>query len=276
MKLGLRILATMAVSFLLMPALRADDAKNPAASAGKDAAVSSSVAPAAAGEATPAPAAPTPAPAAPTPQSRGRGGDSNTPRIELFGGYSYWRALSPYAVNRIAWSHGASASLAYNFNRYLGLVADIGGYNVTRFTPGPNGGVVAADGSVFSYLFGPRLSFRHDRFTPFVQVLLGTARASQVTLSNCTVSCTPLSADDTFAMTAGGGLDIRASRHFAIRLFQAEYLMTRFPDTSANSGDKVSQNNVRLSTGIVFRFGAGAEIRRYAWRTHQNRRSQPH
>ena len=29
-------------------------------------------------------------------------------------------------------------------------------------------------------------------------------------------------------MTAGGGLDLRVRRHFAIRIIQAEYLMTRF------------------------------------------------
>ena len=31
-------------------------------------------------------------------------------------------------------------------------------------------------------------------------------------------------------MTAGGGLDVRVHRHFAIRIIQAEYLMTRFQD----------------------------------------------
>jgi len=79
--------------------------------------------------------------------------------------------------------------------------------------------------------------------------------ASQLTLAGCTVGCTSLAGDDAFAMTAGGGLDIRASRHFAIRLIQAEYLMTRFPAVVATE-DNVTQNNLRLSTGIVIRFGA--------------------
>ncbi len=63
MKLGWRFLATMAVGFLLVPALRADDAEKAVktAKANKDEAVNSPVAPDAAGEATPA--APTPAPA---------------------------------------------------------------------------------------------------------------------------------------------------------------------------------------------------------------------
>lgn len=56
-------------------------------------------------------------------------------------------------------------------------------------------------------------------------------------------------------MTAGGGLDITLHRHVALRLFQAEYLMTRFKDSSILAGRTARQNNVRLSTGIVFRFG---------------------
>jgi outer membrane protein OmpA-like peptidoglycan-associated protein len=57
-------------------------------------------------------------------------------------------------------------------------------------------------------------------------------------------------------MTGGGGLDIRIHRHFAIRLIQAEYLMTRFKDYS--TGDTSSQNDMRLSSGILFRFGGNA------------------
>jgi hypothetical protein len=51
-------------------------------------------------------------------------------------------------------------------------------------------------------------------------------------------------------MTAGGGVDIRASRHFSIRPVQAEYLLTKIPD-----GLNDRQNNFRFGTGVVFRFG---------------------
>jgi outer membrane protein OmpA-like peptidoglycan-associated protein len=54
-------------------------------------------------------------------------------------------------------------------------------------------------------------------------------------------------------MTAGGGLDIKVRQHFAIRIIQAEYLMTRFDDF--NTGAAATQNDMRLSSGIVFRFG---------------------
>lgn len=253
---GRRLFATIAVAFLLVPVLRADDSEKAVTTASKDRAVNSTVASAGAGEATPASSTPLPVP---VPQSRIGRRSSDTPRVELFGGYSFWRAAPISAGNRIAWTHGGSASAAYNLNDWLGLVADFAGFRVTRFGPSgtPTGGIVPASGNVFSYLAGPRFSYRKfDRITPFAQVLFGGAHASQVTLSGCAAVCTPLSSENAFAMTAGGGLDLKVSRHLAIRVVQAEYLLTRFADDSANTGERIVQNNVRLSTGIVFRFGS--------------------
>ncbi|MGB6743315.1 MAG: OmpA family protein [Terracidiphilus sp.] len=186
------------------------------------------------------------------------GPDSYTPKAELFLGYSYLRSVPTLeAGNRLVWLNGGSASIAFNVNRYLGIVADVGDYTNSEikfqgaYTPTVD--VNDADGGVISYLFGPRLSFRHERITPFVQALFGGVRASEVTLANCTFSCTLLPAQNAFAWTAGGGLDVRVHRHFAIRIIQAEYMMTRFQDYT--TGNTASQNDMRLSSGLVFRFG---------------------
>jgi len=251
MKSVCRLLATIAVVLMLVPVIRAADTEKAVAAASKGEAVNPLPADAP-GEATPS--VPTPAPASAPPARVGRRSGS-TPRFEVSGGYSFWRAAPISAENRIAWTHGGTASLAYNFNNWLGVVGEFGGYRVTRSGTAASG-IVSANGNVFSYLFGPRLSFRRDRFTPFVQVLFGAVNASQLTLSNCTIGCTSLIADDAFAASAGGGLDVNLNRRFALRLFQAEYLMTRFPDASTNTEDKITQNNVRLSAGLVVRFGA--------------------
>jgi hypothetical protein len=188
--------------------------------------------------------------------------NTGTPKVELFLGYSYLQAVPKLAAgNRLVWLNGGSASIAYNLNRHLGIVADIGDYTNSEIRfQGASGATVDvndADGGVMSYLFGPRLSFRqHDRFTPFTQVLFGGAHAGEVTLSNCTLNCTLLPAENTFALTAGGGLDIRVHRHFAIRVIQAEYLMTRFENFT--TGGSASQNDMRLSSGLVYRFGGNA------------------
>jgi hypothetical protein len=51
-------------------------------------------------------------------------------------------------------------------------------------------------------------------------------------------------------MTAGGGVDVKVSKHFSIRPVQAEYFQTRIPDGLNNR-----QNNFRFGAGIVLRFG---------------------
>jgi hypothetical protein len=110
-------------------------------------------------------------------------------------------------------------------------------------------------GTMFTYLGGPRLSlWKRQRVSPFAQVLFGGVHASRVTISNCAgAACTPLPSQNAFAMTAGGGLDIRLTPHFAIRIVQVEYMMTRFDSVPA--GGSSEQNDLRLSSGLVFRFG---------------------
>ena len=194
-------------------------------------------------------------PAAPSVREPG-----GTPKVDIFLGYSYLRAVPESANgNRLVDLNGGSASIAFNFSRYFAIAADFGGYDDTRLRlagPGANPPSVAdSGGSAFTYLFGPRLSYRnHSRFIPFAQVLLGAAHAGEVTLSGCTgSSCTPLPAQTAFAMTAGGGFDIRLARHISIRAIQAEYLMTRFSDPTTGAGN--TQNDLRLSTGLLFRLG---------------------
>ena len=259
MKFVARIFATMAVAFLLASPLRADDTSKPgsttkAVTANKDEAVNSHVAPGTAGEATPA--APTPAP---VPQSGIQG--SYTPRVELFLGYSNIMAAPKDLRNRIVDVQGGDTNIAFNFNRYVGLVGDFAGYHGDTLTFNAAGSPsrdVGADGKVFTFMGGPRLSYRQPHFTLFAQALFGDANARKVTINGCTGSpaCTPLLSENKFAMALGGGLDLNVHRHIAIRLVQAEYLMTRFRDPSSPTGTSGTRNDVRLSAGIVFRFGS--------------------
>lgn len=248
MKLRAQMIATAAVSISLMPTVLSY-----ARSTAEPSVVDSPAGPAqVASQSTPSDAALDPGP-------RYR----NFPRIELFLGYSYLRAVPTFATgNRLVDLNGGSTSIAINLNRYLGLVGDFGGYDDSRlrFTgPGANPPfTVDSSGTAYTYLFGPRLSFRNNsRFTPFVQALFGGAQASKVTVSGCTGgSCTPLPSQNAFALTAGGGVDIRFSRHISLRAIQAEYLMTRFADPTTGSGN--TQDDMRLSSGLVFRFGRNA------------------
>jgi len=48
----------------------------------------------------------------------------------------------------------------------------------------------------------------------------------------------------------GGGADLKVSRRVSLRLIQADYLMSRF--------SSARQDSIRLSAGIVLRFGTEA------------------
>jgi opacity protein-like surface antigen len=163
----------------------------------------------------------------------------DTPKVDIFAGYSYVRVNPSTAGARSFSLNGGNASFAYNANHWLSGVADFGAYH--------NGSIfgTGTSGTLSTYLFGPRVSYRHfGRITPFGEVLFGVAHAgvSIVGLGN---------SDNTFAMSLGGGVDYKLTDRFAIRPIKVDYLMTRFSETGTGGN---TQNNLRASTGIVFRF----------------------
>src|ERR1700693_4681542 len=181
--------------------------------------------------------------------------ESVTPKFEWFLGYSFWRAMPTSQSNRMGYLHGGSTSIAFNLNRWMGLVADFGGYDnskVTLFSPSASR-TFNSDGTAYGYLFGPRFSYRHyERVTPFVQALIGGATASSVTIAGCTgdPSCNPLASENSVAAAVGVGFDIKLTHRIALRLIDADFLLTNFRNPfAANQSDQSWQKNVRLSSG---------------------------
>jgi hypothetical protein len=156
-----------------------------------------------------------------------------------FFGYSYVSADTN--INDRANLNGWNGSLEGKVLPWVGIVADISGHygsqNVPVLCPAPACSV-AADASVHSFLFGPRVSVSVGKIQPFAHALFGAAHTS--------VSALGASDSDTsFATALGGGLDYELVHGFAWRV-QGDLLQTRFfSDT---------QNNFRLSTGIVLHF----------------------
>lgn len=161
-------------------------------------------------------------------------------KIDVFAGYSYLRARPSTSSADDFSLNGGSASVAYNVNNWLSGVADFGGYHTGSILG------TGTDGTLSTYLFGPRFSDRHfGRFTPFGEVLFGVAHAS--------ANVVGASSQNAFAMTVGGGVDYTVSRHLAIRPIKVDYLLTRFAELGTGNGTQ-SQNNLRASAGVVFRF----------------------
>jgi opacity protein-like surface antigen len=163
----------------------------------------------------------------------------DTPKVDIFAGYSYVRENPGTAGAKSFNLNGGSASVAYNANHWLSAVADFGAYH--------NGNILGTgtSGTLSTYLFGPRVSYRHfGRITPFGEALFGVAHAGS-SIAGAGGS------DNAFAMSLGGGVDYKLTDHFAIRPIKVDYLMSRFSETTAGTN---TQNNLRVSTGIVFRF----------------------
>jgi opacity protein-like surface antigen len=159
--------------------------------------------------------------------------------VDVFAGYSYLRA-NPATSGADGFNlNGGSASVAYNFNNWLAGVADFGGYHAGNVNGTP------LDSTLATYLFGPRVSYRHyRRVTPFGEVLFGGAHAGANVFGTTNTQ-------NTFAMAVGGGVDVQLRRHWAVRPVELDYLMTRFNELTPSTQ---TQNNLRVSTGVVFHF----------------------
>jgi opacity protein-like surface antigen len=93
-------------------------------------------------------------------------------------------------------------------------------------------------------MFGPRVSVRVGKLRPFAQGLFGVGHIT--TRQNATVADNIAQPSDTsFAWALGGGLDYKILRPIALR-FQGDYVEARYFGTT--------QNDVRLSTGVVLHF----------------------
>jgi outer membrane protein OmpA-like peptidoglycan-associated protein/opacity protein-like surface antigen len=182
--------------------------------------------------------------------------DQPAPKWELYGGYSYFYPHSnihgqlpgaplPFpGINLESNPRGAGASLTYDFNRWFGLTLDTS----THWGSGEAGFAKRIDDAAFSTLsFGPKFTLRHNHFAPFFEVLAGDHRLMPDAFHDI----------DKFGLMIGGGLDINLSRHIALRLIRADFVMSsyRYGPPSVPSTDI---RGLRAQSGLVFMFGGGA------------------
>jgi hypothetical protein len=163
-----------------------------------------------------------------------------TPKFELAALFSYINFHPGSGFNSFS-NTGGTGSFTYNVSRWLGLNAEAGAYGFSRSVPTGNG-----EGGFQTYLFGPRLNLRRfDYFVPFAEFLVGAFRGDG--------QVTGASKQSSFALATGGGVDVAFTKNIAWRFAQIDYLMTNAsgPNLAANS----RQNNLRLGTGLVIRWG---------------------
>jgi hypothetical protein len=134
-------------------------------------------------------------------------------RVEVFTGYQFVHVYP--AENGSGWNF----SLTGNLTRSFGFTGDFSG-------------AYEHGSQLYTYMAGPTFSARTKHVTPFVHALFGGGHADGA---------------NAFAMALGGGVDVNAGQHLALRLIQADWMSFRRGGESINS-------NVRASMGLVFRF----------------------
>jgi hypothetical protein len=155
----------------------------------------------------------------------------------IFGGYSFENASSSALDNVTRPNfHGWEGSLEGKLAPFIGLVTDISGHYGTQTYTTPFPSTFTVTGHEYEALFGPRISVPVGKLTPFGEFFVGLAHISSNGASPTNTS---------WATALGGGIDYRLVRLVAVRL-EGDYVRTNFFSTS--------QNDIRISTGLVLRF----------------------
>ena len=180
--------------------------------------------------------------------------DQPAPKWELFGGYTVWNpgadvhgqlpgALLPLS-SRLEWNpRGVGASATYNFDRWFGFTLDTS----TNWGSGEKTLARRIDDAAFANIsFGPKVTFRTQHFSPFLELLIGDHRLTPDAFHDI----------DKLGLMFGGGLDLNLSRHVAIRLIRADYVMSNYRYAPTNV-PSTQLYGVRLQTGLVLNLGGG-------------------
>src|SRR2546423_2520773 len=179
--------------------------------------------------------------------------DQPFPKWELYGGYSFHYpgadvhgtlplGLFPLSSRLESNPRGAGASVTYNFNRWLGLTLDTSNH----WGSGEIGIARRIDDAAFSNLsLGPKVTFRSAHFSPFLEALVGDHRLTPDAFHDI----------DKLGFMVGGGLDVNVARHFALRLFRADYVWSSYRFGPPSTTPTTDLSGARLQAGVVFMFG---------------------
>ena len=163
---------------------------------------------------------------------------AQVPKGNVFIGYSYLNADTN--TRSRANVNGWNGSIEGKILPFVGVVADFSGHYTSQLecAAAVNCPTVL-NGRLDSYLFGPRVSASVGRLRPFAHALFGAAHTNANGGIGASLS------DTSFATALGGGADFRIAPIVGWRV-QADFLRTQFFTNT--------QNDVRVSTGIVLRF----------------------
>lgn len=139
-----------------------------------------------------------------------------TPKPEVYGGYQFTSTDGGWHAS--GWNSAANLYVWKN----VGATADFSG-------------VYSSGQNLYTYTFGPVVSFPKHGVSPYVHALFGGAHAGAGSIG-----------DSGMAMMFGGGLDF-GKRKIVFRAVQVDWMTFRFNGFT-------DKNNVRVNTGLLYRF----------------------
>jgi hypothetical protein len=140
------------------------------------------------------------------------------------------------------WMQGGSLEVQRRFWHGLGVAADVGGLHTTSM----NNSGVGLD--MVTATFGPRYTWLtpHARYSFFGQAMGGIANGFNSAFPSTSQAVTTANSQ---VEQVGGGMNITLKSRLALRVFEADWLRTQLPNSTTSV-----QNNMKLGTGVVFRF----------------------
>lgn len=161
--------------------------------------------------------------------------------VELALTFSAQRSLQ-VNTNQNFWAEGGGAEVGVDAFRGLGIAASFSGAHTSNI------GSTGTSLSLVTETFGPRYRWHGDhKWSLYGEGLVGEANAYNSLFPSMFGAQTDANA---LAVQVGGGVDLRLSRHLAVRALQASWLRTQLPNSTSDI-----QNNLLLGAGIVIRSG---------------------
>jgi hypothetical protein len=154
--------------------------------------------------------------------------------------FTYNPVLANVTIGDEFGMQGGSVQVQAKLWRRFCAVADVAGLHTSNV----NGSGVGLD--LVTATFGPRYILSRHRMVFFGQVLVGEAFGVNGIFPT---SSGTNSTANSIALQIGGGINLPFTRHFAIRVLDANWLRTQLPNATTNV-----QNNLRLGAGMVYRF----------------------
>jgi outer membrane immunogenic protein len=165
------------------------------------------------------------------------GSHDEIPRFEVGANYNYFHANAPPGECGCFSLNGGSGTILMNVTPVWAAVADIAVAHANQVDN------TSQNITIINYLFGARYTRRNSsRFTPYGEALFGGAKEDvnfQFTINR-----------NSFGLAAGGGVKTQLKRRVGITIAQFDYVYTQIPNAKNDR-----QNNIRVSTGIIYNFG---------------------